>query len=59
MVTMTTHKSLHGPRAGMIFFRNSEAIPDINERIYRVVYPALQGGFHDHQIKTWLRICWR
>ena len=49
---MTTHKSLRGPRAGMIFFKYSDAIPDIKERIYMAVYPALQGGPHNHQIRT-------
>merc|ERR1711991_1055087 len=29
IVTTTTHKSLRGPRAGMIFFKYSDAIPDI------------------------------
>merc|ERR1712072_1044822 len=39
-----------GPRAGMIFFKYSEAIPDIKERIDMAVFPALQGGPHNHQI---------
>merc|ERR1712012_1542422 len=42
--------SLRGPRAGMIFFKYSEAIPDIKERIDMAVFPALQGGPHNHQI---------
>merc|ERR1712054_374856 len=50
VVTTTTHKSLRGPRAGMIFFRYSEKIPDIKERIDMAVFPALQGGPHNHQI---------
>jgi glycine hydroxymethyltransferase len=50
VVTTTTHKSLRGPRAGMIFFKYSEAIPDIKERIDMAVFPALQGGPHNHQI---------
>merc|ERR1719373_186966 len=50
VVTTTTHKSLRGPRAGMIFFRYSEAYPDIKERIDMAVFPGLQGGPHDHQI---------
>merc|ERR550532_6293 len=50
VVTTTTHKSLRGPRAGMIFFRYTEKIPDIKERIDMAVFPALQGGPHNHQI---------
>merc|ERR1712021_12149 len=46
----TTHKSLRGPRAGMIFFKYSEKIPDIKEKIDMAVFPALQGGPHNHQI---------
>merc|ERR1712217_507642 len=50
VVTTTTHKSLRGPRAGMIFFRYSEAYPDIKDRIDMAVFPGLQGGPHNHQI---------
>jgi glycine hydroxymethyltransferase len=50
VVTTTTHKSLRGPRAGMIFFKYSEAYPDIKEKIDMAVFPGLQGGPHNHQI---------
>merc|ERR1712086_1138504 len=50
VVTTTTHKSLRGPRAGMIFYKYSDKIPDIKERIDMAVFPALQGGPHNHQI---------
>merc|ERR1719188_2063049 len=50
VVTTTTHKSLRGPRSGMIFFKYSDSIPDIKERIDMAVFPALQGGPHNHQI---------
>jgi len=50
VVTTTTHKSLRGPRAGMIFFKYSDKVPDIKERIDMAVFPALQGGPHNHQI---------
>merc|ERR1712125_270929 len=50
VVTTTTHKSLRGPRAGMIFFKYTDRIPDIKERIDMAVFPALQGGPHNHQI---------
>merc|ERR1711977_123986 len=50
IVTTTTHKSLRGPRSGMIFFKYSDAIPDIKDRIDMAVFPGLQGGPHNHQI---------
>merc|ERR1740138_595424 len=50
IVTTTTHKSLRGPRAGMIFFKYSDKCPDIKDRIDMAVFPALQGGPHNHQI---------
>jgi len=50
VVTTTTHKSLRGPRAGMIFFKYGEKFPDIKERIDMAVFPGLQGGPHNHQI---------
>merc|ERR1711972_666254 len=50
VVTTTTHKSLRGPRAGMIFFKYCDQYPDIKERIDMAVFPGLQGGPHNHQI---------
>merc|ERR1711959_730064 len=50
VVTTTTHKSLRGPRAGMIFFKYSDKLPDIKDRIDMAVFPGLQGGPHNHQI---------
>jgi glycine hydroxymethyltransferase len=45
VVTSTTHKTLRGPRSGMIFGRK-EYMDDINA----AVFPSLQGGPHNHQI---------
>merc|ERR1712117_448140 len=50
VVTTTTHKSLRGPRSGMIFFKYTDKIPDIKDRIDMAVFPGLQGGPHNHQI---------
>ena len=43
VVTTTTHKSLRGPRSGMIFFRLDNDL-DFATRINQAVFPALQGG---------------
>jgi len=52
VVTTTTHKSLRGPRSGMIFYKydNKAGFKDIKERIDMAVFPGLQGGPHNHQI---------
>lgn len=48
IVTTTTHKSLRGPRSGMIFYRKDER--NFEDKINWAVFPALQGGPHVHQI---------
>jgi len=48
VVTSTTHKSLRGPRSGLIFYRKDER--GFEPRINQAVFPALQGGPHEHQI---------
>jgi glycine hydroxymethyltransferase len=48
IVTTTTHKSLRGPRSGMIFYRKDKR--DFEGRINMAVFPGLQGGPHEHQI---------
>ncbi|KAG5175968.1 serine hydroxymethyltransferase 2 [Tribonema minus] len=48
VVTTTCHKSMRGPRAGMIFFKKDSR--NFEPRINNAVFPALQGGPHEHQI---------
>lgn len=60
IVTSTTHKTLRGPRAGIIFFRKGIKTPadgakaavhyDFENRINQAVFPGLQGGPHNHAI---------
>lgn len=60
VVSSTTHKTLRGPRSGIIFFRKGvksvdkktgkEIMYDYEKRINNAVFPALQGGPHDHQV---------
>ncbi len=63
IVTTTTHKSLRGPRAGMIFYRRGlkpaanlrwdekEGVEyALEDAINFAVFPSLQGGPHNHQI---------
>ena len=48
VVTTTTHKSLRGPRAGMIFYRKDDR--NFETKISNAVFPGLQSGPHMHQI---------
>lgn len=43
VMTTTTHKTLRGPRGGMILVRENE---DIAKKINKAVFPGLQGGPH-------------
>lgn len=43
VITTTTHKTLRGPRGGMILTRENE---DIAKKINKAVFPGLQGGPH-------------
>lgn len=48
VVTSTTHKTLRGPRSGIIFSRIDDR--EIDKKIDKAVFPGLQGGPHMNQI---------
>ena len=47
IMTTTTHKTLRGPRGGMILVRESE---EIAKKIDKTIFPGLQGGPHMNNI---------
>ncbi len=47
IITTTTHKTLRGPRGGMVLIRESE---ELAKKIDKAVFPGLQGGPHMHII---------
>ncbi|KAL5265888.1 hypothetical protein ACHWQZ_G006519 [Mnemiopsis leidyi] len=59
IVTCTTHKSLRGPRGGLIFYREgvrgqdkkgNDIMYDLKDKIDFSLFPSLQGGPHMHTI---------
>ena len=47
IITTTTHKTLRGPRGGMILTRENE---EIAKKIDKAIFPGIQGGPHMHTI---------
>lgn len=59
IVTTTTHKTLRGPRSGIIFYRvgkkgvdrqGKDVFWDLKKKIDEALFPGLQGGPHNHTI---------
>ncbi|MCC6323848.1 serine hydroxymethyltransferase [Candidatus Nomurabacteria bacterium] len=47
IITSTTHKTLRGPRGGIILTRENE---EIAKKIDKAIFPGIQGGPHMHTI---------
>ena len=58
IVTTTTHKTLRGPRGGIIMVtqKGIEKDSELPEKIDKTIFPGLQGGPHMNQIAA-LSVC--
>lgn len=52
IVTTTTHKTLRGPRGGIVMVtkKGLEKDPELPKKIDKAVFPGLQGGPHENAI---------
>jgi len=58
IVTTTTHKTLRGPRGGMIMItqKGIEKDPELADKIDKSVFPGFQGGPHENAIAA-IAVC--
>ena len=58
MVTTTTHKTLRGPRGGMVMVTKKGLVKDaeLPKKIDKAVFPGLQGGPHENSIAA-IAVC--
>ncbi len=58
IVTTTTHKTLRGPRGGMIMVteKGLKKDPELSSKIDKAVFPGLQGGPHENSIAA-IAVC--
>jgi len=58
IITTTTHKTLRGPRGGMILVteKGIKKDPDLSKKIDKAIFPGFQGGPHMHQIAA-IAVC--
>ena len=58
IISTTTHKTLRGPRGGLIMVtkKGVEKDPDLAKKIDKAIFPGLQGGPHMHQVAA-IAVC--
>lgn len=58
IVTTTTHKTLRGPRGGMIMItkKGIDKDPNLAKKIDKAIFPGLQGGPHENNIAA-IAVC--
>lgn len=58
IVTTTTHKTLRGPRGGVIMVTKRGLLkdPELPKKIDRAIFPGLQGGPHENNIAA-IAVC--
>src|SRR3990167_11217193 len=58
IVTTTTHKTLRGPRGGIIMVtkKGIEKDPELPKKIDKAIFPGLQGGPHENAIAA-IAVC--
>lgn len=58
IISTTTHKTLRGPRGGLIMVtkKGIEKDPDLPKKIDKAIFPGLQGGPHMHQVAA-IAVC--
>jgi glycine hydroxymethyltransferase len=57
-VTTTTHKTLRGPRGGLIMVteKGFKKDPELGDKINKAIFPGLQGGPHQNAIAA-IAVC--
>jgi len=58
IVSTTTHKTLRGPRGGLIMITEKGLAkdPELAKKIDKAIFPGLQGGPHMHQVAA-IAVC--
>jgi len=58
IISTTTHKTLRGPRGGLIMVtqKGLDKDPDLGKKIDKAIFPGLQGGPHMHQVAA-IAVC--
>ena len=58
IITTTTHKTLRGPRGGLIMVTKQGMVkdPELPKKIDKAIFPGLQGGPHENSIAA-IAVC--